>query len=65
MAQANILIQQLQSDGTFLIQYPQSLDTNIAYDNTETGYVAQNVNQAFLATLRAPQIQVTYNGGAN
>lgn len=59
----NILMQQLQDDGTYLVLYPQSLDTNINYDNTVTGYNATNVNQAFLATLRAPQIQVTYNGG--
>lgn len=62
MAEVNILIQQLQDDGTYLIQYPLSLDTNIAYDNTQTGYNAQNINQAFLSTLRAPQIQVVYNG---
>lgn len=62
MAEINILISQLQDDGSYLIQYPLSLDTNIAYDNTETGYTATNVNQAFLATLRAPQIQVVYNG---
>lgn len=62
MAEVNILIQQLQDDGTYLIQYPLSLDTNITYDNTQTGYAATNVNQAFLATLRAPSIQVTYNG---
>lgn len=62
MAEVNILIQQLQDDGTYLIQYPLSLDTNITYDNTQTGYTATNVNQAFLATLRAPSIQVTYNG---
>lgn len=58
----NILMQQLQDDGTFLIMYPQSLDVNIAYDNSQTNYTATNVNQAFLATLRAPQIQVVYNG---
>lgn len=58
----NILMQQLQDDGTYLVLYPQSLDTNISYDNSETGYAASNVNQAFLATLRAPSIQVTYNG---
>ena len=58
----NIIMSQLQDDGSYLILYPQSLDTNIAYDNTETGYTATNVNQAFLATLRAPQIQVVYNG---
>lgn len=57
----NIIMSQLQDDGSYLILYPQSLDTNIAYDNTQTGYTAQNVNEAFLATLRAPQIQVTYN----
>lgn len=58
----NIIMSQLQDDGSFLVLYPQSLDTNIIYDNTQTGYTATNVNQAFLATLRAPQIQVTYNG---
>lgn len=58
----NIIMSQLQDDGSYLILYPQSLDTNIAYDNTQTGYTAINVNQAFLATLRAPQIQVIYNG---
>lgn len=58
----NIIMQQKQDDGTYLILYPQSLDTNISYDNSETGYAASNVNQAFLATLRAPSIQVTYNG---
>lgn len=58
----NIIMSQLQDDGSYLILYPQSLDTNIAYDNTQTGYTATNVNQAFLATLRAPQIQVVYNG---
>ena len=58
----NIIMSQLQDDGSYLIVYPQSLDTNIAYDNTQTGYTATNVNQAFLATLRAPQIQVVYNG---
>lgn len=58
----NIIMSQLQDDGSYLILYPQSLDTNIAYDNTQTGYTANNVNQAFLATLRAPQIQVVYNG---
>lgn len=58
----NIIMQQKQDDGTYLILYPQSLDTNISYDNSETGYAASNVNQAFLATLRAPTIQVTYNG---
>lgn len=57
----NIIMSQLQDDGSYLILYPQSLDTNISYDNTQTGYTATNVNQAFLATLRAPQIQVTYN----
>lgn len=57
----NIIMSQLQDDGSYLILYPQSLDTNIAYDNTQTGYTATNVNQAFLATLRAPQIQVVYN----
>lgn len=62
MAEVNILISQLQDDGSYLIQYPLSLDTNIAYDNTQTGYTATNVNEAFLATLRAPQIQVVYNG---
>lgn len=62
MAEVNILIQQLQDDGSYLIQYPLSLDTNISYDNTQTGYTAANVNEAFLATLRAPQIQVVYNG---
>lgn len=62
MAEINILISQLQDDGSYLIQYPLSLDTNIAYDNTQTGYTATNVNEAFLATLRAPQIQVVYNG---
>ena len=62
MAEINILISQLQDDGSYLIQYPLSLDTNIAYDNTETGYTATNVNEAFLAALRAPQIQVVYNG---
>lgn len=58
----NIIMSQLQDDGSYLILYPQSLDTNIAYDNTQTGYTANNVNEAFLATLRAPQIQVVYNG---
>lgn len=58
----NIIMSQLQDDGSYLILYPQSLDTNIAYDSTQTGYTATNVNQAFLATLRAPQIQVVYNG---
>lgn len=58
----NIIMSQLQDDGSYLILYPQSLDTNIAYDNTQTGYTATNVNQAFLATLRAPTIQVVYNG---
>lgn len=58
----NIIMSQLQNDGSYLILYPQSLDTNIAYDNTQTGYTATNVNEAFLATLRAPQIQVVYNG---
>lgn len=58
----NIIMSQLQDDGSYLILYPQSLDTNIAYDNTQTGYTATNVNEAFLATLRAPQIQVVYNG---
>ena len=58
----NIIMSQLQDDGSYLILYPQSLDTNITYDNTQTGYTATNVNQAFLATLRAPQIQVVYNG---
>lgn len=58
----NILMQQLQDDGTFLIMYPQSLDVNIAYDNSQTNYTATNVNQAFLATLRAPHVQVVYNG---
>ena len=62
MAEINILISQLQDDGSYLIQYPLSLDTNIAYDNTQTGYTATNVNEAFLATLRAPQVQVVYNG---
>lgn len=62
MAEINILISQLQDDGSYLIQYPLSLDTNIAYDNTETGYTATNVNEAFLTTLRAPQVQVVYNG---
>lgn len=62
MAEVNILISQLQDDGSYLILYPQSLDTNIAYDNTQTGYTATNVNEAFLATLRAPQVQVVYNG---
>lgn len=62
MAEINILIRQRQDDGSYLIQYPLSLDTNIAYDNTQTGYTATNVNEAFLATLRAPQIQVVYNG---
>lgn len=57
----NIIMSQLQDDGTYLILYPQSLDVNIAYDNTQTGYTATNVNQAFLTTLRAPQIQVVYN----
>lgn len=57
----NIIMSQLQDDGSYLILYPQSLDTNIAYDNTQTGYTATNVNEAFLATLRAPQIQVVYN----
>lgn len=57
----NIIMSQLQNDGTYLVLYPQSLDANIIYDNTETGYTATNVNQAFLATLRAPQIQVVYN----
>lgn len=61
MAEVNIIISQLQDDGTYLIQYPLSLDTNISYDNSETGYSATNVNQAFLAALRAPSIQVTYN----
>ena len=58
----NIIMSQLQDDGSYLILYPQSLDTNISYDNTQTGYTATNVNQAFLATLRAPTIQVVYNG---
>ena len=58
----NIIMSQLQDDGSYLILYPQSTDINIAYDNTQTGYTATNVNQAFLATLRAPQIQVVYNG---
>lgn len=58
----NIIMSQLQDDGSYLILYPQSTDTNISYDNTQTGYTATNVNQAFLATLRAPQIQVVYNG---
>lgn len=58
----NIIMSQLQDDGSYLILYPQSLDTNIAYDNTQTGYTATNVNEAFLATLRAPQVQVVYNG---
>lgn len=58
----NIIMSQLQDDGSYLILYPQSLDTNITYDNTQTGYTATNVNEAFLATLRAPQIQVVYNG---
>lgn len=58
----NIIMSQLQDDGSYLILYPQSLDTNIIYDNTQTGYTATNVNEAFLATLRAPQIQVVYNG---
>lgn len=58
----NIIMSQLQDDGSYLILYPQSTDSNISYDNTQTGYVATNVNQAFLATLRAPQIQVVYNG---
>lgn len=62
MAEINILIRQLQDDGSYLIQYPLSLDTNISYDNTQTGYTATNVNEAFLATLRAPQVQVVYNG---
>lgn len=61
MAQ-NIIMSQLQDDGSYLILYPQSTDSNISYDNTQTGYIATNVNQAFLATLRAPQIQVVYNG---
>ena len=63
MAENSILMQQLQSDGTYLILYPQSLDVNIAYDNTSTGYNATNVNQAFLSTLRAPTYQVVYNAG--
>lgn len=58
----NIIMSQLQDDGSYLILYPQSLDTNITYDNTQTGYTATNVNEAFLATLRAPQVQVVYNG---
>lgn len=58
----NIIMSQLQDDGSYLILYPQSTDANISYDNTQTGYTATNVNQAFLATLRAPQIQVVYNG---
>lgn len=58
----NIIMSQLQDDGSYLILHPQSLDTNIIYDNTQTGYTATNVNEAFLATLRAPQIQVVYNG---
>lgn len=58
----NIIMSQLQDDGSYLILYPQSLDTNIIYDNTQTGYTATNVNEAFLATLRAPQVQVVYNG---
>lgn len=58
----NIIMSQLQEDGSYLILYPQSLDTNIAYDNTQTGYTATNVNEAFIATLRAPQVQVVYNG---
>lgn len=58
----NIIMSQLQDDGTYLVLYPQSLDVNILYDNSETNYTATNVNQAFLATLRAPQIQVVYNG---
>ena len=58
----NIIMSQLQDDGSYLILYPQSLDTNITYDSTQTGYTATNVNEAFLATLRAPQIQVVYNG---
>lgn len=61
MNEINILMKQFQEDGTYLIQYPLSLDINIAYDNTQTGYTASNVNEAFLSTLRAPQIQVTYN----
>ena len=58
----NIIMSQLQDDGSYLILYPQSLDINIAYDNSQTNYTATNVNEAFLATLRAPQIQVIYNG---
>ena len=58
----NIIMSQLQSDGTYLTLYPQSLDSNIIYDNSQTNYTATNVNEAFLATLRAPQIQVVYNG---
>ena len=58
----NIIMSQFQDDGTYLVLYPQSLDVNILYDNSETNYTATNVNQAFLATLRAPQIQVVYNG---
>lgn len=58
----NIIMQQLQDDGTYLVLYPQTLDANVDYDNSQTGYAASNVNQAFLATLRAPSVQVTYNG---
>lgn len=58
----NIIMSQLQEDGSYLILYPQSLDINISYDNSETGYNANNINQAFLTTLRSPTIQVVYNG---
>lgn len=57
----NILIQQLQSDGTYNTIYPVTLDSNVEYDNTETGYNATNINQAFAMALRAPSIQVVYN----
>lgn len=62
MAEDNILMQQRQADGSLLVLYPFSKDGNIAYDNSQTNYKATNVNEAFLATLRAPQIQVVYNG---
>lgn len=60
MADYNVLIQPKRADGTFDNVYPYSKAHIVSYDQSD-GLNATDVQGAFAMTLRARNIQVTYN----